>query len=281
MMTFTHVQTPRGRFGTRLHGEQGKLVVCVHGFPDDATTYDHLADALVAAGYRVAAVNLRGYFPSPLHGSLEPGDLVKDLLAVVDALSPNAPVALIGHDYGAQLAYRALARAPQRFGRAILMSGAHPAFVKRNARRSLRQVWMSRYIIFFQLGRYADRRVARRDFAYIERLWRRWSPGFIMPAEHRRHVKDTLRMSMPAPVAMYRAGGFTVAPDEITVPTLYITGNHDGCAQPNLAKGQDTIFTSSYVAQDWDRVGHYPHLEQPHRTATTVIDWLNDEDHAP
>lgn len=274
-MRFTQVQTPRGSFGVRRHGEAGEIAVCVHGFPDDASTFDSLAGALVAAGYRVAAVNLRGYAPSPLDGSLRPDDLVDDLLAVVDELSPQAPVSLVAHDYGAQLAYPAMARAPHRFRRAVLLAGAHPAFVQRNARRSLRQVWMSRYIIFFQLGGYADRRVAQHDFAYVEALWRRWAPGFTFPTAHRAQVKSTLLASMPGPVAMYRAGGFAMPRDEIAVPTLYITGADDGCALPFLADGQNAVFTGSYVAETWDGTGHFPHLEQPGRTAARVVEWLN------
>src|SRR3712207_7153421 len=63
-------------------------------------------------------------------------------------------------------------------------------YVQRNARRSPRQLWASRYIVFFQLGTYADRRVARNDFAYVDALWRRWAPGFTPPAGHLAHVKD-------------------------------------------------------------------------------------------
>ena len=48
-MTFTQLRTSRGSFGARLHGEAGELVVCLHGFPDDATTFDDLARELVAA----------------------------------------------------------------------------------------------------------------------------------------------------------------------------------------------------------------------------------------
>lgn len=251
------------------------MVVCVHGFPDDASTYDALAGSLVGAGYRVAAVNLRGYAPSPLDGSLGLDDLVEDLLAVIDELSPDAPVSLVGHDYGAQLAYPALARAPQRFSAAVLLAGAHPAIVQRNARRSLRQLWMSRYIVFFQFGGYADRRVARADFAYVEALWRRWAPGFTVPAEHLTHVKRTLAASMPAPVAMYRGGGFAVPEQEITVPTRYVTGADDGCALPFLADGQDALFSGPYVAETWEGTGHFPHLEHPGRTAETVLGWLD------
>lgn len=277
-MSYVPLDTPRGRFGVRYRAGQdeaeGPVVVCVHGFPDDASTYDGLAGVLADAGYRVAAVNLRGYAPSTLDGPLGLDDLVDDLLAVVDALSPHAPVALIGHDYGAQLAYPALARAGHRFSAAVLLAGAHPAVLQRNARRSPRQLWMSRYIVFFQLGGVADRRVARDDFAYVEALWRRWAPGFTVPAEHLAHVKRTLAASMPAPVAMYRGGGFAVPEQPISVPTRYVCGADDGCALPYLADGQEALFTGPYAADVWPATGHFPHLEQPRRAADTVLDWL-------
>lgn len=278
-MTWSMVETPRGSFGLRLHGEVGAiggLVFCVHGFPDDASTFDGLAEALNGAGYQVAAMNLRGYAPSPVEGPLGLDDLVADILAVIDTLSPTAPVHLVGHDYGAQLAYPAMSQHPHRFRRAVLLSGAHPAFVQRNARGSLRQLWMSRYVVFFQLGRPADRRVAANNFAYIDRLWRRWSPGTDLPAPHRAHVKETLRASMPGPLAMYRAGSFSVPANPIPVPTLYITGADDGCALPYLADGQQTLFTAEYTGETWEDTGHYPHLEHPPRTTAAVINWIKE-----
>ncbi len=277
--SWTGVDTARGRFGARLRGDGGATVVCLHGFPDDASTYDGLADTLAGAGYRVAAVNLRGYAPSPLTGPLGYDDLVADLLAVVDALSPDGPVGFVGHDYGAQLAYAALARAPHRFRAAVLLAGAHPAVLQRNARRSPRQWWMSRYIVFFQLGAVADRRVARDDFSYVEALWRRWAPGFTPPPAHLAQVKRTLAASMPAPVAMYRGGGFAVAEDPIAVPTLVVSGTDDGCALPVLVAGQEALFTAGYRAEQWDGTGHFPHLEHPDRTARAVLGWFREHSH--
>lgn len=64
-----------------------------------------------------------------------------------------------------------------------------------------------------------------------------------MPAEHRAHVLETLAASMPAPVAMYRAGGFSVPRDEIPVPTLYITGANDGCSLPLLPGASNGLAT--------------------------------------
>lgn len=277
MTTTSLLDTPRGRFGVRVQGAVdggGRVVLCVHGFPDDASTFDGLGARLAAAGHRVVAMGLRGYAPSPLTGSLALDDLVEDLLAVAAAVSPQAPVHLVGHDYGAQLAYPAMARDPGRFDRAVLLSGAHPALVRRNAWRVPRQLWLSRYVVGFQLGRWADARVARDGFAYLDRLWRRWSPGFVMPAEHVSHVKETFRASMPGPVAMYRAGGFDVPAVPVDVPALFVTGADDGCARPALAHGQEGLFPRGYRAETWAGVGHYPHLEDPERTAAAVLEWF-------
>lgn len=271
-----HLETARGRFGVRTAGDSaGALVLCGHGFPDDASTFDALAAGLAAGGRRVVAPYLRGYDPSPLDGSLAFADLVEDLGAVLDALDPVGPVGYVGHDYGAQLGYAALTRWPERFSAAVLLAGVHPAMINRNARRFPRQLWLSRYILLFQLGRIADRAVARGDFAYVDRLWRRWAPGFPPPAEHLREVKDTLRRSMPAPVAMYRGGGFDIPPTPIAVPALFIAGADDGCSLPGLADGQDTLFTAGYQARIWPGVGHFPHLERPAETVRAVTDWLN------
>jgi pimeloyl-ACP methyl ester carboxylesterase len=274
-MAYTELQTARGTFGVRQHGSHGPQVICLHGFPDDASTYDTLAADLAAAGHRVTAVNLRGYAPSTVQGPLDMDTLVDDLLTIAEQLSPHEPIHFIGHDYGAQLAYPAMARSPYRFASAVLFAGAHPAYVQRNARRSLRQLWASRYIIFFQLGGFADRRVARDDFAYVDSLWRRWAPAFTPPAAHLTHVKRTLAASMPAPVAMYRASGFSVPPHPIAVPTLYITGDNDGCALPHLAAGQEALFTARYQPETWTNTGHFPHLEQPGRAAKATLDWIS------
>ncbi|MFK5647945.1 alpha/beta fold hydrolase [Ornithinimicrobium sp. LYQ121] len=270
------LRTARGVFAARVQGPaDAPVVLCQHGFPDDASTFDSLGEALARAGYRVVAPNLRGYAPSPLQGSLGMRSLVADLMAIIDLVSPDEAVAMVGHDFGAQLAYPAMAAHAPRFASAVLMAGAHPAHVIRNARLSPRQWWRSRYIVFFQLGRVADRAFARDDFAYVDRLWRRWSaPGATLPAEHLAHVKRTLRASMPAPVAMYRAEGFAVPKTTIFVPTLYLSGRDDGCAAPRLAQGQEALFPHGYRAETWPGTGHFLHLEQPDRTATAVLSWL-------
>ena len=81
---------------------------------------------------------------------------------------------------------------------------------------------------------------------------------------------------MPAPVAMYRAGGFNVPAEPISVPTLFICGAEDGCLLPELAEGQDALFPGGYAAQVWPGVGHFPHLERPRETRDAVVSWFQD-----
>lgn len=269
------VNTSRGKFGIRRLGfGNGKRVLCLHGFPDDASTFDGLSSELSIQDFDVAALYLRGYDPSVLEGPYDLGLLVEDLLAVLDTLGWSEPVYLIGHDYGAQIGFAALAQHPRRFQAAVALSGAHPAAIAKNTRRHPRQIWMSRYIIFFQLGGIADRRVARNGYQYIERLWKRWSPTFELDRAHRNSVIATIDKSMPAPIAMYRGGGFGIGPRPISVPTLFITGADDGCVLPQMSDGQELLFSSAYEREVWERTGHFPHLEHPERTSAAVERWF-------
>ena len=143
--------TRKGQFGIRHAGSPtAPLVICLHGFPDDATTFDEVAAQLVANGYRTAAPYLRGYAPSPLAGPYKTGELVDDLLSIIEELSPDQPVCLVGHDYGAQYGYAALARHKRRFSAAVMLAGVHSSAINANIRRLPKQWWMSRYIVFFQ-----------------------------------------------------------------------------------------------------------------------------------
>jgi pimeloyl-ACP methyl ester carboxylesterase len=271
------IETPRGAFGVRSIGaDNAPVVVLLHGFPDDASTFDLISKQLAARGWRCVAPYLRGYWPSPLDGDLGFSGLADDLAAISLSLSPHAPVAFIGHDYGAQIGYLAMTRYPDLFSRAVTIAGVHPAIINRNLRRHPKQWWMSRYIIFFQFGTIADRRVANDNFAYVDKLWQRWSPAFKIPDAHLFKVKNTLRRSMPGPVAMYRAGDFDLQATPCRVSTLFIAGACDGCMLPQIAAGQEILFPTGYQTALIDRVGHFPHLEVPERVTEMVASWFEE-----
>src|SRR3712207_3137687 len=92
----------------------GPLALCLHGFPDSAHTFRFLLPTLARAGFHTVAPFLRGYAPSsvPADGDYTQTALAADINALHDALGGDADAVLIGHDWGAGIAYGASATAP-------------------------------------------------------------------------------------------------------------------------------------------------------------------------
>ncbi len=95
----------------------GPLVLLAHGFPESWFSWRHQIDALAAAGFRVAAPDLRGYGKSDAPQAIDQYTilhLVGDMVGILDAL--GAPTAVIvGHDWGASVAWQAALTRPDRF----------------------------------------------------------------------------------------------------------------------------------------------------------------------
>src|SRR5882762_3800405 len=97
---------------------QGKPVLVLHGWPDDARTWDRVLPALHAAGHRTIVPYLRGFGPTRFHSPQTPrsGQLVAlahDALELADAMELRS-LAVVGHDWGARVAYIASAFADVR-----------------------------------------------------------------------------------------------------------------------------------------------------------------------
>src|SRR5258706_3410644 len=113
-MTSRTIRTPNVTFDALEEGA-GPLVLCLHGFPDQARSFRHQMPALAAAGFRVVAPHLRGYAPTsqPADGRLDGMALGEDVLALLDALEAERAI-VVGHDWGAVATYFAPLLAPHR-----------------------------------------------------------------------------------------------------------------------------------------------------------------------
>ena len=283
--------TPRGRFHALAAGDaRHPLVLVVHGFPDAPPTFAAVLRALADRGYRAVAPWLRGYGPSVATGPYDVDALAADVAAWAAALAPDRPAYLLGHDRGAVATNAACARTPARFTAAVTLAVPHPlAFVRALAPRQLARSW---YMLFLQLPGAPDLARAR-DFALIDRLWRRWSPGYHLPPALRAEVHAALAASWPAPAQYYRALLRPVGPAlarvgadgplarPITVPTCYLHGADDGCIGVDVAAGADRFFAGSYRHEVLPGAGHFLALERPAEVAARADAWYQGTDRSP
>ena len=267
--------------------EQGEatapLVILAHGFPDVPKTFLPLMAYLSAAGYRCVAPFLRGYAPSILTGPFDRQRVGDDLADLAEALCPDVPVVLVGHDWGAAATYTAVSRWPQRFRRAITLGVPHVAAFERNLKCSRAQQLRSLHMAFLMMPGLPERIVPRNDFAYIDKLWQRWSPDYTPTLEHMDEIKACLRSSMPGPFGYFRAlrpsrmrmvQARLDARVAIHVPLLHLHGREDGCIAYEMAAGQARFFKAEFHSEVLAGLGHFLHLEDPGLVAREILAFI-------
>lgn len=270
----------------------GPLVLLLHGFPDHAPSYRPLLTDLAAAGYHAVAPWMRGYHPTavPPDGRYQTAVLGLDALALADALAPDKPAIVVGHDWGAAAAYIACAHQPVRFQKLVAIAVPHTAVLAAKAFGNYDQAKRSWYMFFFQLPVLPEQAVAGNDFAFIENLWRDWSPGFEAPPELMKQLKATFAAegTLEAAIGYYRAlfdprnqdpalmevQTATFLP--VPVPTLYLHGDRDGVIALDMVSEDDLqpLFPAGVKMEVIEGTGHFLHVEKPEVVNPKVIGFL-------
>jgi pimeloyl-ACP methyl ester carboxylesterase len=269
----------------------GPLALCLHGFPDSASTWRHLLPVLADLGYHAVAPFMRGYAPTqvPADGCYQLGALVADAVELHGAFGADERAVIIGHDWGAMAAYGAVAFAPERWRRAVTMA-VPPIASMATAFFDYQQLRRSFYMFLFQTP-LAEVAVSAGDFAFIDGLWRDWSPGYPGEADAA-SAKDCIRdpACLVAAIGYYRAmfdsAGHlpryaaqqvaATAGDRTGCPILYLHGADDGALGAGLTAGADQLLPAGSRSAVIDRAGHFLHLERPDLIGACVADWLGD-----
>lgn len=263
---------------------QGPLVLLLHGFPDTAQTWAAQIDAISQAGYRCVAPTMRGYEPSSQEGPYFVADLADDIIGWMESLGADQ-AHLIGHDWGAITAYAAAAMHPERFLSLTTLAIPHLSVLKQGMKEISKQRWNSAYIGFFQLRGIAEWRLKRKNYQYIEKLWRRWSPGWEFEPEQLEAVQQQFKKEGVAEAALsyYRAlyskgreRSQAASVHAIDVATLALGGRRDQCMDYRLFGLMDDSkkFTASLKVEIIDSAGHFLHREQAGAVNDLIIDWL-------
>jgi pimeloyl-ACP methyl ester carboxylesterase len=144
--------------GIQLHTvmagpQSGTPVMLLHGFPEDWRCWTRQLPGLVQAGCRVIMPDQRGYNLSDKPkgiGSYRLEELTQDILGLIEALEYEK-VNLVGHDWGAVVAWMLAIEHPEKLHRLGIINAPHPAVMKRFLRRDFEQMRRSWYALSFQL----------------------------------------------------------------------------------------------------------------------------------
>jgi len=250
---------------------QGRPVVLLHGFPDSGRLWRHQVTALAEAGFQVIVPDLRGYGLSDKPSEVEAYSLpllAGDVMAVLaDAGAERAHV--VGHDWGAALAWAIASLAPGSVDHLAVLSVGHPSTFRRTAEQREKS-W---YMLLFQFPGVAERWLTENNWANMI--------GAGHPDADQVVADIEANGSLVPGLNWYRANvgpetwvGPPVQLPPVQAPTMGIWSTGDFA----LTEVQMTD-SAENVAGPWryerlDGPGHWMQLDAPDKVSALLLDFL-------
>ena len=259
----------------------GPVVVLLHGFPADRSCWAGITPALVEAGYRVLAPDQRGYAPGARPRRRR--DYVLDRLAGdVLALADRAGAArfdLVGHDWGAALAFFVAARHPARVRSLTAFSVPHGDAWLRSLTRST-QLLRSWYIGLFQLPLLPEWLLHRGQGAGLRRALVR--SGLDEEIARRYAARAVRSEDLRGPLNWYRmiplAARRSTRLPPVAVPTLFVWSDRDRFVTRTAADLCVRSVCGPYRYEVLRGVSHWIPEQEPARAAALLLAHLESAD---
>ncbi len=274
------------RFEVLTCGEDPRLALCLHGFPEVADSWREQMHALAELGYRVWAPNQRGYGRSsrPLNVqdyAIE--HLMADVAGLIDA-SVAQEVVLLGHDWGGIVAWCFAARRVRPLRKLVVINVPHPACFARELRHNPGQMLRSWYVLLFQIPRLPEWLLSRNGARPIRDMMIRTSAA---PKQFPRETAEATRANAAQPGALtamlgwYRAfmrgGGFRRQLREgfpvIEIPTLLLWGEEDTALAKSTTDGTEAWVRDLRI-QFFPGVSHWVQQDAPLLCNTALARFL-------
>lgn len=255
----------------------GALVILLHGFPEFWRAWRAQIAGLAEAGFHVVLPDQRGYGASGKPQGIASYDLDRladDIAALARHLGHDR-FTVIGHDWGASVAWWLATRQPELLDRLVVVNAPHPAVWREAMGRDWRQWLKSLYVRFLQLPAVPEALVRARGFKALA--------DALAPADLPEDELARYRAAWSAPGAVtgminwYRAFLAKRLPPaaslSITVPTLILWGDRDPYAVPNLAEASAALCRDARIVH-FPEATHWVHHEQPDRVGVLIRAFL-------
>jgi pimeloyl-ACP methyl ester carboxylesterase len=269
----------------------GTAVLLLHGWPDDASTWDRVAPALVQAGCRVIVPSLRGFGQSVFRTADGPrtGNSAihaMDMVALLDALGVEKAIA-IGHDWGSNIVEALAVGWSARIERMAML--ATPPRLGGMPTPPFHQAQLYWYHWFMATERGAEAvRADREGFARIH--WENWAPrGWFNEATFARVARSWDNPDwVDVTLHSYRSRWDNAAPDgrsvwleerikateTLSLPTLFIKGDVDGVTAQDSFSRIPPKFSGPFELIGLPGVGHFPQREAPEAVAALLLEFV-------
>lgn len=271
----------------RLHvvaaGEDdAPLVLLLHGFPEYWYCWVDYIDPLVEAGYQILIPDQRGYNLSDKpdrissyrnsHLSIDIAELVKS--------TGNESAHVIGHDWGAAVAWDLALRFPERLDRLGIINVPHPDVFKQELTSNLSQIRKSWYLFFFQLPRVPECFARKNNFQNLIEAMQTGESKILTDADLRRYrTAWSQEGAITGMINWYRAlfrHSDTLPKLQIEHPTLVIWGEEDRYLSPEMAP-KSMEYCLNGRLERFPEGSHWIHHEKPEKVANLLIDHLRDQ----
>lgn len=248
----------------------GQLVLLLHGFPEFADSWRDIMPVLAKAGYRVIAVNQRGYCSGAHPNRMRDyavEELVADVLAIATALGHHK-FHLAGHDWGGIVSWTVAARYPERLRSLSIISTPHVDALLQARRTDTDQRQRSRYITVFRLPFHiAEWLLLRRKARALRAVFKGKLPGSRLDDYV---YRLTLSGTLTAGLNWYRALDLKINVGKISVPTLFIWGGEDQALGRVAAEATGAHVAAPYRFIEIEGASHWLLEEKPEIISTAM-----------
>jgi pimeloyl-ACP methyl ester carboxylesterase len=271
--------------------EDGPVIIAFHGWPDDAWSWNAVAQGLADEGFRVYAPYLRGFGPTSFIDpeALSTGQLaalVTDALAFADAMGLQS-YSLIGHDWGGRIVQAMAVLHPERVEQLVSLSGysISYAIAPPPPPGFLPELWYQ-FALNLPVG---EANLIEDPTGFIYAIWSRWTPSWD------KVLKDEAFQSawpswqnpdfIPITLTAYSYIGRGYDPElaeleerlangpAVPVPALIIQGADDPLERPEITGSHDErMFTAGLIRHILPETGHWPHRESPKEVVQILLD---------
>ncbi|MCI0553003.1 MAG: alpha/beta hydrolase [Anaerolineae bacterium] len=281
----TFITTNGIRLHTVMAGPQSGIpVILLHGFPENWRSWIRQLPALVDAGCRVIMPDQRGYNLSDKPKGVKNyriSLLVDDIAGLIDALEYDK-VNLIGHDWGAGVAWMLALWHPERLHRLGILNVPHPAVIRRFLQRDLEQLRRSWYIFFFQLPWLPEAGMRADDWRGAVRALRGSGKIHTFTNEDIEKYKEAWSQpgAMTAMINWYRAAvRYQIQMPEdprVKVPTLMLWGMKDFALSHRMARPSMDYCDEGNLILFPDAT-HWVQLDEAEAVNHYMLDFLLDK----